>query len=441
MCAGTRPVCAARDRVRGPGSRPGRSRRTGRRGQAGGAAAGEDARAGGGGDGRRPAPRFAGSRTSWSARAQDPACARVRDRVRRRETVCASRVEAGQKPADRSARSGGGATGGEDAGRRRWWRPAPRFAGSRTSWSARAQDPACARARDRARRPATVCASRVEAGQKPADRSARSGGGATGGEDAGRRRWWRPHHGSLARAGGDGGGPHHGSLARAPVGAPAHRVQRVRGYETVCADTRPCARAGPRPGRSRRTGRRGQAVGRPAVRTRGPLSVIAMVCSACAARLPSAVRSVQPSRVVAVVVAAAGQQHRLERDHQARAAAAARGRAPLVGHERRLVHRAPDPVAAVVGEQPVAARAPDPRRSRVRCRRAGRPGPPPRCPACSARSVVSISSRSRRVGRTDDGAERGVGAPAVQVHGEVDAEQVAVAQRFPARGWRARPRR
>ena len=124
------------------------------------------------------------------------------------------------------------------------------------------------------------------------------------------------------------------------------------------------------------------------MRTTGPSAVIAIVCSKCAARLPSAVAIDQPSASVRPCVAAALDQHRLDRDDQALAQPHPASGTPGVGHVRVLVHGRPDAVPAAALQEPVR-----PRDGLHGVGDVAEPpaGPPrPRSPAVSASRVVSI---------------------------------------------------
>jgi hypothetical protein len=136
---------------------------------------------------------------------------------------------------------------------------------------------------------------------------------------------------------------------------------------------------------------------------------------------------------VAVAVGAARDEHGLDRDHQARLQLEAAARLALVGDVRLLVHRAADAVAAVVGQHPEPGGARD-RADGVRDvaqprprRHGGDPG--------GERALGGVDEREvARVGPVaHHHAERRVGAPPVEVHGEVDRQQVARLQRLLVR--------
>ena len=135
-----------------------------------------------------------------------------------------------------------------------------------------------------------------------------------------------------------------------------------------------------------------------------------------------------PAVAVGVDLVGRLQEPRLDRDHQPGPQRVAAARPAVVGHVRVAVHRATDPVAAEAGVDREPLGAGDLRRSPRRCRR-----------SCDPAFAAPIAASSARVGgvdevevalvrRTDDQADRGVRDPAVDGAGEVEAEQVAVAQ-------------
>ena len=154
---------------------------------------------------------------------------------------------------------------------------------------------------------------------------------------------------------------------------------------------------------------------------------MATVCSMCAPREPSALRSVQPSASVKIWSVRL-QEPRLDRDHQAGLELDAAAGPAVVGDVRVAVHGA---AHAVPAELQVHARARRPARCRRwprRCRRAG-------CRRCAwpmpaveraGGDVDEVEVLLAR--RTDDEADRRVGHPAVDAAREVEREQVAVPQ-------------
>ena len=216
------------------------------------------------------------------------------------------------------------------------------------------------------------------------------------------------------------------------------RSDHLQGWERDNGRSRRAKRAGadrkaypirPRPISGRKvTGR---------VRTSGPLSVIATVCSKWAAREPSAVTTVQPSSSSAVRGPARG-HHRLDREHHALPQPQPPARRPVVRDVGLLVHRGADPVAHVLPHDREARgrrRRPRPRR---RCRRAGCPRRPPR----SRRRATPGSTSIRRCDRAsivaDRDRDRGVGVPALDDRAAVDRDDVAVLEHARRRGCRAR---
>ena len=123
------------------------------------------------------------------------------------------------------------------------------------------------------------------------------------------------------------------------------------------------------------------------VRTCGPSSVMATLCSKCADRLPSAVTTVQPS--------------------SSSAGRAAGRRSPSARS------RAPCPRAAAAPARPGRSWGPrDPRASRCRCRARRTPARPKSPPARATPSTAAPMSPSRSPGAAtrDRGVERGLGA-------------------------------
>ena len=133
------------------------------------------------------------------------------------------------------------------------------------------------------------------------------------------------------------------------IGVICHRVLLRRPAARGClAGTGCCA------GRPDRSAANPLAPPSSAVSTKGPSSVIATVCSKCAAQLPSAVTTVQSSSS-SRVDASAEHQHRLDcqrhpgRQHRAAA------RPAVVGHSRIHVHFAADAMTGVLPHDAVAA--------------------------------------------------------------------------------------
>ena len=162
------------------------------------------------------------------------------------------------------------------------------------------------------------------------------------------------------------------------------------------------------------------------VRIVGPSSVIAIVCSKCADRIPSAVTTVQPSssdrrrrrrRV----------DHRLDREHHARSRAACPGRPARSSGPR-------DPRASRCRCRGRRTRA-RPRSPRLRATSStAAPTSPSRFPATVA-AIADIERRlgSRRCSRCDSVVDladrhrdRGVGVPALDDRTAVDRDDVAV---------------
>lgn len=159
---------------------------------------------------------------------------------------------------------------------------------------------------------------------------------------------------------------------------------------------------------------------------RGPVGVMATVCSTWAARVPSVVRRVQPSgSVVWVSVPPA-----MSIGSMARTRPGFRGspaRAALVGEVRVLVHPAADAVAAVAFQQAVARAAGD-----------GADGVGDVAGAVADDGGGDAGRQGAAggvdqplvlgAGRADGEADGGVARPAVQEGAAVDAHEVPVAQ-------------
>ena len=91
-----------------------------------------------------------------------------------------------------------------------------------------------------------------------------------------------------------------------------------------------------------------------AVRTSTPSRVTSTVCSNCALRLPSAVRTVHLSLGVDLDLPAAEVDHRLDGERHPRAEPLARAALAVVLHLRRVVELAPDAVADEVAHDAAA---------------------------------------------------------------------------------------
>ena len=175
------------------------------------------------------------------------------------------------------------------------------------------------------------------------------------------------------------------------------------------------------------------------VRISGPSSVMAMVCSAWAARRPSAVTTVHWSSRSAVS-APAGADHGLDGVGLAGAELAALARLAPVGDVGLLVHGQADAVAGVLphhrepgrlGHRWTAAPMSDRRPPGVHGGDAGR-----------ERRLGDLDE-ARRLGvdRPHPGGEGGVAVPALDDGAAVDRDDVALLRARRARGCRARSRR
>ena len=141
--------------------------------------------------------------------------------------------------------------------------------------------------------------------------------------------------------------------------------------------------------------------------TRAPVSVTATEYSKCADSEPSAVRAVQPSASTRHA-GAADVDHRLDRQHHARAQLRSPARLAVVRHLRLLVQRRADAVADELADHREAVRLHVPLHRVRRCRDSAVPGlhllrPPARAPrgsrpAAGRASLADLADR-RRCGR------------------------------------------
>ena len=174
-----------------------------------------------------------------------------------------------------------------------------------------------------------------------------------------------------------------------------------------------------------------------AVSTHGPSAVIATVCSKCAARLPSAVTTVQPSssRTVSGPPSTTIGSMASAMPGRSRGPAA---RPPVVGHRRVHVHRAADAVADVLLDHAVPAGPADAGLHRVRDVAEAAPGAGLGQPV-PQRGLARLEQGGVRGG---DGAhadgEGRVAVPAADDGAAVDGDHVAVAQSAAGSGCRAR---
>ena len=170
----------------------------------------------------------------------------------------------------------------------------------------------------------------------------------------------------------------------------------------------------------------------------GPCSVIRTVCSNCAERPPSFVRTVQPSRLLCTPVFDAGVDHRLDGEHNSRLQALAAGLGGgHVRNRRRLMEIAADAMADVFFDNAEALllRMPDNRVANVR-NAAVRLKIVDRQPEAIESTLHDAAGQVG--GRADDERLARIAVPAVDDRGQIDVDDVAVVEQVVRRELRGK---